>query len=140
MQRPDWAHALLDALIALDAVVVAETRAAAAGRIRDALDLLPAKMDAFARYRTALAGWQAHSEAVITLPGPLIAEIRARHEALARTLRQNHSVLTTTRSVAEDLIRDVSHQMSRPLPSAYGPAGQSRAAPSHAPIALSRTS
>ena len=140
MPLPDWATRLLEALIALDAVVQTETAAAAAGNLREALDHLPAKTEAFARFRAALAEWQAQGKAVYDLPRSVILDVRARHETLARALHQNHLILTTTRSVAEDLIREVSHQMSRPAPSAYGPAGQSRAVPPHAPITLSRTS
>ena len=140
MQKSEWTMALHEALSALETVVRSETDAVASGRIREALDLLAAKTEAFTRYREALAAWQAHAADIPALPPAVIATLRARHEAMARALQHNQAVLMTTRSVAEDLIREVSQRMSRPQPAAYGPAGQSRSAPSHAPIALSRTS
>lgn len=140
MRAIECAGELLAALIDLEQVVSTETNAAAAGRIHEALSLLEAKNAAFARYRTIAALWQAMAEATAKLPPATLATLRDRHHALARALQQNHMVLTTTRSVSEELLREVSSRIARPAPAAYGPPGQNRPAPASAPISLSRSS
>lgn len=140
MRAVDCAGELLAALSDLEQVVSAETGAAAAGRIREALALLEAKTAAFARYRTVAALWQAMAEAPASLPPATLASLREKHCALARALQHNHMVLTTTRSVSEELLREVSSRIARPAPAAYGPPGQSRPVTASAPISLSRSS
>ena len=140
MHAPECAARLIEALSVLEAVITAETEAASTGRIRAALDMLEAKNAAFARYRAITAAWQQLGEATRALPGDTLVAVRTRHNALARALHHNHIALTTTRSVSEDILREVSARMSRPAPAAYGPPGQARTTAPAAPITLSRSS
>mgnify|MGYP000907650963 CR=1 FL=1 len=123
----------------LEAVLAAETAALRAGRLRDALRLGTDKSSAFAAYETLLPLLREAREAGRIAPVDRAA-LRRKQEGFEQAVDLNLAVLSTVRSVAEDVLREVAQSVAPPAPQAYGPPGSSRPAPASAPIALSRSS
>lgn len=130
----------LAALEQLDRVIDAESAALSKGQLREGLSAGDDKAAAFAAYLAALNDMRAvPPERLRLIPG--VERLRQRHAAFEKALSVNLAILSTTRTVSEGLLREVSSRIATGAGSAYGPPGAARSSPpASAPISLSRTS
>lgn len=132
-------HGIMDSLLA---TVEEETVRVRAGRLRDAMELEPAKAE-LARQYTADTERLVSSKKFLSqqLPEKLEA-LRQRHDTFHALLKINMTVLATAHAVSEGIIRGVSGELARKrAPTTYGSSGRANAiAPTASePLAICRS-
>jgi hypothetical protein len=136
-------QAALDALEALDPLIAEETSLLKDGRVRQAMELAPAKAEAAQRYQRGLEDIKANAIALGRYAPPSLPLLRRRHEVFAGLMQLNMAVLGTTRTVSESLIRELAATVGHGhQPQGYGAYGQQMGAyrPQAAPLAVSKAS
>ena len=122
------------ALDRLEQILGMETEALRRGDLSAGLGHADAKAEAAATYRQVLAEIDSIGPSLATAADADLIALRRRHQLFERAVTLNLAVITTMRSVAEGILREVSDRMAAPPPAAYGPTPGRRAS---APISLS---
>jgi hypothetical protein len=115
----------LDALEALDPVIVEETVLMRDGHMKAALDLAERKSAASQRYQRVLEDLKANAIALGRFAPPSLALLRKRHEAFAELMSLNMAVLGTAKTVSESIVRELAVDVGLARsPQGYGAYGQ----------------
>ena len=122
----------LAALNELSALLIEETRLIASGHINEGLALAAEKARLADVLTVSMQGLRRFKGQEATFE-----HLRQLIEGMQETLALNLAVLATARTVAENLLRDVSQRLAPPAPNAYGP-GSASTRPRSGPLVLSR--
>jgi hypothetical protein len=136
-------NAALDAMDVLQPILERETALLAEGETAQALSLTADKDLAAQSYITLVEAVKANTIALQRLRPDAIALIKERHLDFEAVMNRNLAVLSTARSVAESIMREVSAEVAKAAsPQAYGPGmTPARAAArtsNSAPLAISK--
>jgi hypothetical protein len=136
-------NAALDAMDVLQPILERETTLLADGDTQEALKLTVDKDLAAKSYITLIEAIKTNTVALQRLRPDAIALLKERHVDFEAVMNQNLAVLSTARTVAESIIREVSAEVAKAAsPQAYGPGmALSRAAaktPTSVPLAISK--
>lgn len=119
-----------------------ETARVRAGRLRDAVELEPAKAELARAYAAETERIRSAKDVIARSLPEALDHLRQRHDAFQTLLQKNLTVLATAHAVSEGIIRGVSGELARKAaPSTYGASGRANVPSSKAsqPMAISRS-
>ena len=138
----ELADHLLKVMSDLLAVIEHETELVRAGKLREAMQLGPAKTELSGYYVVAVGRLKASQQFMQATASELLATLHRHHDVFRAMLKVNLTVLATAHSVSEKIVRGVNAEMQRrSMPNTYTAAGR-RAAPGPrhvTPLAVSRS-
>lgn len=132
---------ILGVMEALLAAVEEETELVRAGKLAAAAAIEPNKNELSRMYLDDVTRIRASQRDLERVAGPMVQELRARHDEFRALLQINLTVLATAHAVSESIMRGVSGELARKAtPQAYGASGQATApsAAGRQPLTLSR--
>jgi hypothetical protein len=133
----------LQALDALEPVIVEETIHLKEGRMHQALNLGAQKHPAAQQYQRALQDIKANVIALGRFAPPSLGLLKERHEAFSEVLALNMAVLGTAKMVSESIVRELAVDVGQAAsPQGYGVNGQPMAGGYRTPaahLAISKT-
>jgi hypothetical protein len=130
----------LDALDALEPLIIEETRLFKIGKVREALALAMEKNETAQVYTRCLEVLKTNAIAIGRFQPPDLDRLRSRHEEFSRRMALNMAVVATARTVSEGLLRDLADTIGQNAsPMTYARGGVSRK-PGTAPLSLSKVS
>ena len=132
----------LDALDRLAPLVEAETQELKTGKIRKAMAIAEEKNAAAQAYMAAIALLKSNAIAIGRFAPQAIELLKRKHADFSERLALNAAVLTTARTVSEQIIREVTTEASGAHnPQGYGRSGIATSAfqARVSPIAVSKT-
>lgn len=126
----------------LEAVLTQETALLKENRLQEALACGPEKTEASRAYVDALGLIRSNAVALRRWAGEELGPLKAAQERLSDAMTLNMTVLATTRSVAEGILRSLARQVAAPRTlTTYGAGGRATgtARPPPTPLAVSRS-
>ncbi len=115
----------LASLDALEPIIAEETALLKEGMTRQALFLSIEKAQAASHYTRTLEALKGNAIAIGRFAPDELALLRRRHDSFSELLTYNMVVLTTVRSVSEDIMREISTKVGAKVnPSGYDTSGR----------------
>lgn len=136
------AEEMMEVMDRLLAMVERETELVRAGKVREAIELEPQKVELTGRYVRSVEILRVAQKHLAHVAPDLLASLKRHHETFRAMLQINLTVLATAHAVSEGIVRGVNAELQRrTMPNAYTAGGQ-RAAPSPGqarPLSVSRS-
>jgi hypothetical protein len=116
---------MMDVMDALVAAVEEETELVRAGKLAEAAQIEPSKVELSRMYIENTARIRAAQIYLVQIAPKLVTELRQRHDLFRALLQINLTVLATAHAVSEGIMRGVSAELARKAtPQAYGASGR----------------